>query len=142
MKFTVFVADNFHYMDESERHKHGEYESADAAVAAAQEIGNRSLRELHTWSMGAEELTKQYCFFGEDPYIFPSDPAYEFSARDPSDPHTVNHVTGVPEASAATPMQGGGGPLQSRGSLPARRWGRSADASPTIGLDQHRAGAR
>ena len=82
MKFTVFVDDNFHYMDESERYKHGEYETSKAAVAAAQKIVNRSLRELHTWSMSAGELTKLYCSFGEDPYIYPSDPAVEFSARD------------------------------------------------------------
>ena len=38
MRFTVFVDENSHYHDESERYKKGDYPTAEAAVAACRQI--------------------------------------------------------------------------------------------------------
>ena len=35
MTYTVFVDDNFHYMDKDERYTHGLFETLEAAVEAA-----------------------------------------------------------------------------------------------------------
>ena len=37
-KYTVYVDDKFHYMDEDERYKLGEFEDCAAAIAACRRI--------------------------------------------------------------------------------------------------------
>jgi hypothetical protein len=76
--YTVFVDDNFHYMDESERYKLGEFPDCASAMAACKKIVDEFLT-----SCGANndaELYKQYVTFGEDPWISSEDSECKFSA--------------------------------------------------------------
>ena len=82
MSYTVYVDDNFHYMDESERYKLGDFETAEAAVAAAKQIVDEYLASAHQSAMTAAELNHSYVCFGEDPFIVPQDPDSKFSAWD------------------------------------------------------------
>jgi hypothetical protein len=79
--FTVVVADNFHYMDESENHEHGHFESLEAAIAAAKQIVDKSLASAFKPGMTADALYAQYTSFGDDPYIRGcKEPGVPFSA--------------------------------------------------------------
>jgi hypothetical protein len=68
-KFAVFVDDNFHYMDESERYKLGEFDTFDEAVAACKRIVDEFLLTGLGPTITAEVLFKSYTMFGEDPFI-------------------------------------------------------------------------
>lgn len=78
-KYTVYVDDNFHYMDESERYKLGEFDDCAAAIAACKQIVDECL--LHNCGK-AEDWYVTYLMFGEDPFIHTDDPICKFSARD------------------------------------------------------------
>ena len=82
MSYTVYVDDNFHYADESERYKLGEFATAAAAVAAAKKVVDEYLASAYEPGMTVEELSRSYLLFGDDPYIVPRDTDSEFSARD------------------------------------------------------------
>ena len=82
MKYTVYIDDNFHYMDESERLKAGDFSSLPKAIAKAKRIVDRSLAEGYKKGMPVEELVRFYVMFGEDPFIVGGPPKSEFSARD------------------------------------------------------------
>jgi hypothetical protein len=76
--YTVFVDDNFHYMDESERYKLGEFPDCASAMAACKKIVDEFLT-----SSGANNdagLYNQYVTFGEDPWISSDDSECKFSA--------------------------------------------------------------
>jgi len=45
--YTVFVDDNFHYMDESERYRQGVYETVEEAVAACKGIVDEFLQSAN-----------------------------------------------------------------------------------------------
>ena len=77
--YTVCVDDNFHYMDESERYKLGEFDDCAAAIAACKRIVDEFL--LPNFGE-CEELYVTYLMFGEDPFILTDDPTCKFSARD------------------------------------------------------------
>jgi hypothetical protein len=79
-KFTVVIADNFHYMDEGEHVVHGSYDSLDAAIAAAKRIVDACLATSHKPGMSAAELYRQYTSFGEDPFIRGAEERVPFSA--------------------------------------------------------------
>ena len=79
--YTVFVDDNFHYMDESERYKLGDFEDCASAVAACKQIVDEFLSGCDLNCTPAE-LNHQYVTFGEDPWISTSDPDCKFSAWD------------------------------------------------------------
>ena len=81
-RYTVYVDDNFHYMDESERYKLGEFADCASAVAACKKLVDECLQQGFTESTTAEELQTSYSFFGEDPFILSDDPDCKFSARD------------------------------------------------------------
>ncbi len=51
-------------------------------MAAAKKIVDEYLASAYQPGMSAEELSRSYLLFGEDPYIVPREPASEFSARD------------------------------------------------------------
>ena len=72
--YTVFVDDNFHYMDEDERYTLGVFATVEEAIAACRSIVDRCLN--HEPGMTAEAMFKKYAMFGEDPFI----PGVEFSA--------------------------------------------------------------
>ena len=80
MRYTVVCDDNFHYMDESERTTHGQYDSAEAAIAAAKVVVDCSLRSLYRPGMTAEVLYDHYTDFGDDPFIRSDDRGCVFSA--------------------------------------------------------------
>jgi len=78
-KYTVYVDDNFHYMDESERYKHGEFDDCASAIAACKQIVDEFLKENRS---KGDELLATYLMFGDDPFILTDDPDCKFSARD------------------------------------------------------------
>ena len=77
--YTVFVDDNFHYMDESERYKLGEFADCASAMAACKRIVDEFLT-THGPKNSATELYHQYVTFGEDPWISSEDSECKFSA--------------------------------------------------------------
>jgi hypothetical protein len=81
--FKVFVADNYHFMEQDSTYKLGEYPTWAEAEAAARRLVDECLREGFRPGMGAEDLYGTYVSFGDDPYIVPT-PAGEdrFSAWD------------------------------------------------------------
>ena len=81
-QLTVYVDDNFHYMDESERYKLGEFEDRDTAVAACMRIVDEFLLTQNGTAHTAEELFDRYVRFGEDPWIAGDDADHKFSAWD------------------------------------------------------------
>lgn len=82
-RYTVMVDDNFHYMDEDERYEHGNFATADEALAACHTIVQRSLDEHFKPGMSAVRLYELYLSFGEDPFIIPVEAdKVDFSARD------------------------------------------------------------
>jgi hypothetical protein len=78
--YVVFVDDNYHYMDEEERYKSGDYETLEEAVVKCKIIVDEFLEREHKSGMSPNELYDRYCMFGEDPFI--RGPTAEFSARD------------------------------------------------------------
>ena len=82
MSYQVFVDDNFHYMDESERYQLGDFDSLDAAVAACKRIVDEFLLSNHRPGMTSDALMAQYTLYGEDPFVCPGDGTVPFSARD------------------------------------------------------------
>lgn len=80
MKYTVYVDDNYHYMDESERYKLGEFETANEAVNEAQALVDGFLISTYKPEMTADELYQSYQDFGEDPFIVSEDKDCSFSA--------------------------------------------------------------
>ena len=80
VKYQVVVDDNFHYMDESERYTHGEFEASEGALGAAKALVDADLNSLYKPGMTADELYDQYTNFGSDPYIVSEDQSCHFSA--------------------------------------------------------------
>ena len=80
-KYKVFVDDNYHCMDESERYAAGSFDSLEGALAKCQEITIKSLAELFEKGITPEKLRAQWLMFGEDPYIVGGKSSVPFSAR-------------------------------------------------------------
>jgi len=80
MSFTVFVDDNFHYQDKSERYQLGEFDAYEAALVACQKIVDQYLASAFKEGMTAAELYQSYVSFGEDPFIVPKPEGADFSA--------------------------------------------------------------
>jgi hypothetical protein len=68
-RYRVVVADNFHYMDETENDASGLFDTYDAAVAACRAIVDRSLTWHHKPGMTADQLYDTYTDFGDDPFV-------------------------------------------------------------------------
>jgi len=81
-KYVVYVDDNFHYMDESERYKLGEFETCEEATAVCRRIVDEFLEQGYEKGMSFKELYKGYIGFGEDPFIVSGDKTCFFSAWD------------------------------------------------------------
>ena len=77
--YTVFVDDNFHYMDESERYKLEEFADCASAMAACKKIVDEFLTGCGGNNTDAE-LYQQYVTSGEDPWISSEDSECKFSA--------------------------------------------------------------
>lgn len=78
--FEVLVDDNFHYQDESERYKYGEYDTYEEAVEECKDIVDRELLHLYEKGKNPAELYRSYTSFGEDPFIRPNSRGRRFSA--------------------------------------------------------------
>ena len=79
-RFEVLVDDNFHYQDESERYKQGEYETYEEAVKVCKAIVDGELLHVYEEGTSAADLYNSYTSFGEDPFIRPSPEGQRFSA--------------------------------------------------------------
>ncbi|MGA2635173.1 MAG: hypothetical protein ABSF16_13140 [Terracidiphilus sp.] len=73
-KYSVYVDDNYHYMDESERYKKGDYATLDEAIAACKQIVDGFLKDEVEPDGTAAERYAQYTGFGPDPFIVTYDP--------------------------------------------------------------------
>ena len=82
MNYQIFIDDNFHYMDESERIKGNTYNTAGKALAAAQQIVDECLKDLYRNGLSSDELYDLYVSSGKDPFIITSDDNCKFSAWD------------------------------------------------------------
>ncbi|HEX8266318.1 MAG TPA: hypothetical protein VF596_13010 [Pyrinomonadaceae bacterium] len=78
--YQVFVDDNYHYQDEDERYKLGDFETFEEAESACKEIVDEFLQRGYKPGMTAVELYKAYVIFGEDPFIRGENIPYRFSA--------------------------------------------------------------
>ena len=82
MTYKVFVDDNYHFMDESERYALGAYPTYELAVAACKRIVDEFFTNYDMDHMSAEEMFSGYVSYGESPFIAPEpDPDHFFSAR-------------------------------------------------------------
>lgn len=80
--YQVFVDDNFHYMDEDERYKLGNFETFEEAVKACKLIVDECLNDGLKKGITAKELYSIYTGFGDEPFIVGEPVPYRFSARD------------------------------------------------------------
>ncbi len=71
--WTVYVDDNFHYMDEHSRTARGRYATLDEAVRVCMEITRQSVAE-HAGTEGG------WGMFGDDPWVSPNPSAEELAA--------------------------------------------------------------
>ena len=81
-KYVVYVDDNFHYMDESERYKLGAFETCEEAVETCKRIVDEFLEQGYRKGVSFKELYRGYTMFGEDPFIISVDRTCRFSAWD------------------------------------------------------------
>jgi hypothetical protein len=68
--YKVIVADNYHYMDESESYPLGSYATLEDAIAKCKEIVDEYLLSEYQPAMTTEMLYENYTSFGDDPYIY------------------------------------------------------------------------
>ena len=68
-KYTVMVDDNFHYMNEDERHTHGTFATVEEANAACRALVDKWLASHYEPGMTPEKLYNSYVSFGEDPFV-------------------------------------------------------------------------
>jgi hypothetical protein len=83
--YTVFIDDNFHYQDQSERIIHGVFATADEALAACRSIVDNFLADAFEPGMSSTALYECYVGFGDDPFMVPvqqSGAPVSFSAWD------------------------------------------------------------
>jgi hypothetical protein len=71
MPFDLFIDDNFHYTDESEREHLGSFDTYEEAEAEARRLVEKSVRSLYKPGMSLDELLEQYRSFGDDSFIRP-----------------------------------------------------------------------
>jgi hypothetical protein len=68
-KYTVMIDDNFHYMNEDERHTHGTFATVEEANAACRALVDKWLTSHYEPGMTPEKLYNSYVSFGEDPFV-------------------------------------------------------------------------
>ncbi len=74
MPFTIFVDDNFHFMDESERYELGVYATLEEALEVSKKIVDDFLLDALKPGMTSENLYASYQSFGDDPFIIADPP--------------------------------------------------------------------
>ena len=120
MQYIVYAKDNSD-MD-APSHKVGEYEDAEAAIAACQGIVDRSLEE-YSGSI-AEEIYRQYCLWGEDAWIITDDPNCKFSGWDYAKERSGKIAKTAGLGTGPGPGRGSDNQPPSAGDSPGRRSGR------------------
>jgi hypothetical protein len=65
-KFVVQVTDHAHYMEEEGEYTRGEFAVREEAEVKCKEIIDRSLGELFSLGISAEDLFKQFMLYGEE----------------------------------------------------------------------------
>lgn len=78
--YIVMIDDNFHYMDEDHRYKHGEFSTYNEAVRACKKIVDEELADMLKDGTPKEKLSATWSMYGEDPFIIGGSKI--FSARD------------------------------------------------------------
>ncbi len=78
--YQVYVDDNYHYQDENERYKLGDFVTFEKAVTACQTIVDEYLQQSYREGATAEKLYESYVGFGEDPFIVGEPAPFHFSA--------------------------------------------------------------
>jgi hypothetical protein len=76
--YTVYIDDNFDYMDEDKRATYGNFESLEEAVQVCKTIVDAFLTKVHKPGMSARQLHEEYIASGDDPFI--RGPGASFSA--------------------------------------------------------------
>lgn len=78
IKFEVYVDDNFHYRDEEERYKKGDFDTEEEAVAVMKSIVDECIVPVYESKpyISAEDLLNGYQMFGDTPFC----PLSDFSA--------------------------------------------------------------
>jgi hypothetical protein len=73
-QYIVMVDDNFHYQDESERRKLGDFTTYTEAIAACKYLVDKYLQENCSTDKTAAERYELYTSFGPDPFVVTNDP--------------------------------------------------------------------
>lgn len=68
-KFVVFVDDNYHHLDESERYKLGEFDTFEEAENACKHLVDLSIDEQYQPGITPESLFAGYTSYGDEPWI-------------------------------------------------------------------------
>lgn len=68
-RFKVYVDDNSHYKDESERYLKGNYGDCEAAVNVCKQIVDDFLAKAYSEDKTEDQLWREYTHWGEDPFI-------------------------------------------------------------------------
>ena len=79
-KYLVFVDDNFHNGEESERYKLGEFETREEALAVCKQKVDEYFEIIEKGKHSFKELWEGYMLYGEDPFISNDDNEIKFSA--------------------------------------------------------------
>jgi len=79
-KYVVYVDDNYHIGDESERYKLGEFETREEALAACKRKVDEYFERIDKGKYSYGELWQGYMLYGEDPFISNDDKQPAFSA--------------------------------------------------------------
>lgn len=79
-KYLVYVDDNFHIGDESERYKLGEFETREGALVACKSKVDEYFGRIKRGEYSYKELWEGYMLYGEDPFIINDDNETKFSA--------------------------------------------------------------
>jgi hypothetical protein len=79
-KYLVYIDDNFHNGDESERYKLGEFETREDALTACKQKVDEYFERIEMGKYNFKELWEGYMLYGEDPFIINDDAADRFSA--------------------------------------------------------------
>ncbi len=74
-QYIVMVDDNFHYQDESERRKLGDFATYTEAIAACKDLVDEYLQDTYSADKTAAQRLDLYKSFGPDPFIVTDDPA-------------------------------------------------------------------
>jgi hypothetical protein len=75
-EITVYVDDNFHYMDESERYEAGKFATKEQALDVCRKIVDEYLLSAFEQGMEQKELYQSYASFGDDPWFSGGYPEY------------------------------------------------------------------